>query len=309
MNKRMTNLINNHFNLFNIIIKRYLKISNILKITQFKNIISIIIYILGSILYILSLKPINFKKIECYSKLGFHCYIFLGKLVFFSALITDLSILIIINNNYSKFHLLTIFIIYFILFIIDHNSGVIYHGFYNFIAFIFFLIIILIALLYIYYFLNLIQKKKYFSIFKYIIIFVFFKLNISFYKFNHFTCQNWAKGLNISTIDNISKDFPCAINIPKSKSCYLKEIGGYVDLSSKFRPTCHDDKLLKIEKEILFKNFENLKFAKESNMNHFGFPITNQNNNGDIFGTIIYNKKKVNFYHYINKNIYINGFI
>ena len=48
------------------------------------------------------------------------------------------------------------------------------------------------------------------------------------------------------------------------------------------------------------ENLIKIKFAKESNLNHFGFPITNQNNNGDRFGTVLHNN---NFYRYINNNL------
>lgn len=159
------------------------------------------------------------------------------------------------------------------------------------------------VLLFFYYLLSLIKQRKYCSILKYIIILSFFEIVFSLYKIKHFSCKYWVKGLNSTEIDNISKDFPCKINIPIPHSCYLKEMGLYVDLTAKFRPTCASDELLKKEKEILFETFKKLKFSNESNMTHFGLPITNQNDNGDTFGTILNNKGKKNFYNYINKNI------
>ena len=263
----------------------------------------IVLYILSSITYIFSLKKVSGTNLECFSKYGLNCYFFLGKLLFLSAFLTDISIYLIIFKNYSKIHLLIIFLIYCILFLIDHNSGIIYHGFYNIITFLFFLIFISFIFYYLQYLLFLHKQKKHFLLFKLIIPFFFLYITMAISKIKFFSCKNWSKGFNGTIIDNVSKDFPCQINIPKPHSCYLKEISHYLDFTAKYQPNCSDDKVLKIEQQILFKNFRLLKFSNESKLNHFGLPITNQKNNGDIFGTILTNKGKKNFFNYINENI------
>ena len=119
----------------------------------------------------------------------------------------------------------------------------------------------------------------------------YIKLNI--YKLNHFSCDNWIKGLNNSYIDNFSEDYPCIINIPKPHSCYLSEIGPYFDFTSKYKPTCLDDKILKSEKEEFLKDFKNLKYFEISKKNHFGFPLTNTEEfNPDDYGNACYKGNK-----------------
>jgi hypothetical protein len=93
------------------------------------------------------------------------------------------------------------------------------------------------------------------------------------YKLKSFNCDNWSKGLNDSSIDNISKDYPCLIKIPSPHSCYLQEIGQYFDLSKKYRPTCLDPNILKKEKNNFLKDLKELKYYNISKKNHFGFPL------------------------------------
>ena len=113
------------------------------------------------------------------------------------------------------------------------------------------------------------------------------------YRTLHFSCEYWAKGLNNSFIDNKSKDYPCFINIPEKHSCFLSEIGKYFDLTNRYRPTCLDAKLLASEKRKYIERFKNLKYAKESKMNHFGYPLTNDGRFGpDDFNTWFYRKRK-----------------
>ena len=263
----------------------------------------IFLYILSSFIYILSLSKIKGTHMECFSKQGLQCYFFLGKLIFLSAFLTDISIYLIIFKNYSKLHLLIIFLIYSSLFFIDHNSGIIYHGFYNIMAFLFFLILVFFIFYYLHYLLFLLKQKKLFLLLKLMIPFFILHTNFIVTKFKFFSCENWSKGFNNTIIDNLSKDFPCQINIPKPHSCYLKEIGHYIDFTGKYQPNCSVDDILKIENKILFKNVKLLKYSNESKLNHFGLPITNQKNNGDIFGTILTNRGKKSFFSYINQNI------
>ena len=123
------------------------------------------------------------------------------------------------------------------------------------------------------------------------------------YKLKSFNCDNWSKGLNDSSIDNIAKDYPCLIKIPNPHSCYLQEIGQYFDLSKKYRPTCLDPNILKKEKNNFLKDLKELKYYNISKKNHFGFPLTNTDNiNPYEFGNICYKVNK-SFEDYIYDNI------
>ena len=132
-----------------------------------------------------------------------------------------------------------------------------------------------------------------------ILVFLFFLLpsliftSFKIYKSYNFNCDNWIKGLNDSFIDNKSKKYPCSIKIPKNHSCYLSEIGPYFDFTSKYRPTCLDDNILKKEKKSILNNFKNLKFSEISENNHFAFPLTNTNDCDPYdYGSLCYKGKK-----------------
>ena len=91
---------------------------------------------------------------------------------------------------------------------------------------------------------NIYKKSKYIFIILFINPFLILIIIYKIYKKHHFFCIDWDKGLNDSYIDNYSKDYPCRINIPQNNSCFLAEIGPYIDFSSLYRPTCNDTKLI-----------------------------------------------------------------
>ena len=159
---------------------------------------------------------------------------------------------------------------------------------------------ILIFIHYIYY---LLKRKKYFYFILILIILSYIIISLKKYKLNHFNCDNWSKGFNNTSIDNISKDYPCKIKIPKPHSCYLKEIGSYFDLTNKYRLTCLEPKRLKNDKNNFLKDIGNIKFYHISKKNHFGFPLTNTDNiNPYEYGTFCYKGKK-RIIDYIYNNI------
>ena len=255
----------------------------------FKNLFIIIIYFSSAFFYILSLTHIEGLGMNCFSREGIQCCFILAQLTLISGLLTGLSIYIIFYKKYNKIHFLIIIIIYFLLYVFDHNSDIVKHGLYNFIGFfsttsLFFLILNFSRFL-----IFLIKKKLYLMSFLVFIPFPFLYFIIKIYKANHFSCVNWDKGLNNTYIDNSSKDFPCIINIPKPNSCYLSEIGPFFDFSSKYRPTCFDKKIMEKEKQNFLKDFETLNFSELSQKNHFGFPLTNTEEFiPDEYGNMLY---------------------
>ena len=254
-----------------------------------KNIFILIFYFLGGFFYILSLTHIEGLGMNCFSHEGIQCCYILAEMTLISGLITGLSIYIILYKKYNKIHLLIIIIIYLLLYLFDHHSDIVKHGFYNFIGFfsivfLFFLILNLIRIL-----ILLIIKKLYIISFLVIIPFPILYYIIKIYKSHHFSCVNWNKGLNNTYIDNSSEDFPCIINIPKPNSCYLSGIGPYFDFSAKYRPTCLDKNIMEKEKYNFLKDLETLNFSEISQKNHFGFPLTNTEDFfPDDYGNMLY---------------------
>ena len=268
-----------------------------------KDFLIIFLYIFGAIFYLYSLRRIHGPKMKCFSKVGLNCYYYLGKLLLISALSANISLYLIIFKNYSKIHLFIIFLIYSYLFYIDQNNGIAKHGFYNMIVFLIIFIVLFFISIYIHY-LYFFYKKNIFLLIIYIIPLPLYYFFFNIYKMSHFSCSDWAKGLNNTIIDNNYKNYPCKINISKPHTCYLNDIGPYIDLTSFYRPTCLNKKLLEFEKEILLKNFKKLKYSNESIMYNFGLPLTNNKNfDSNLYGTILYTNGKKNFFKDINNNI------
>jgi hypothetical protein len=262
------------------------------------NIKIITIYTFGSLFYYWSLVKINPRTIVCFKEWHFKCFYKIAEYVLISAITISISIYLILFFKLNKFHILIIVIIYSYFFYKDHNNGLVFHGIYNFLLFIFLLFLLFIIFCYstcIYFFSKKLSNRYLFFIILFLTPFspIFFFLN--FYKLNHFSCKNWAKGLNNTYIDNTSKDYPCLINIPENNACYLTELGPYFDITSKFRPTCLNDKLLKSQR-IFFLNSmkrQKTKYLNISNQKHFGYPITtNEKYSMSEFGNTIFRGKK-----------------
>ena len=267
----------------------------------------ILIYILnlfGVIFYLLSLAKIKGIVMECYGFKGVECYYRLAKLLLISSIFKSITIYLIIIKKYHFIHIIIIFIIYIVLLLIDHNTGIIKHGLYNFIGQLFITSLLLMFLFFISLLYHLYKKSKYFLLFLTIIPLPFLIINLRIYKLHHFSCDNWVKGLNNSYIDNNDKDYPCTINIPEKHSCYLSEIGPFFDLTKVYRPNCLDPKLLNSEKNKFINRFKHLNYSKESQMNHFGYPLTNDGRFGpDDFATLYFKEKRKNFEEEIKNNI------
>ena len=249
--------------------RKLLKINN--------NLLLFLLYIIASISYLLSLHEMEGISMTCYKRNRIQCLYILISLTLISSFLISISLFLIIIKNYKKFHLLIIFIIYFVLYIKDHNDKIIKHGLYNFIAFIVFTIIIFLIFCFIYLFIYLIKRRKFCKFISLTIFLNYFIYKIKIYKSNHFSCNNWTKGLNNSDIDNISKNFPCKIDTLKPNSCYISEIGKYFDFNKLYGHNCLESDLMKYEKIKFLKEISNLKYLNISNKSIFGYPLTNNN--------------------------------
>ena len=289
-----------------IIHSSYLKIknnkNNNLNKTIF-NLFLFIYYILGILLYFLSLKRIYGLEMKCFSKSGIFCFYIIAKIILISSILTSSSLYLIIFHNYFKFHIIIIILIYSALFYYDHDNGIEKHGLYNIIIFILSTSLLFILLSYCHYLYSLYKKRNYNLFFISIIPFLCFYFIFRIYKYKGLSCTNWEKGFNNSFIDNYSKDYPCLISIPKPHSCFLPGIGPFIDFSKRIRPTCQEVNLLKSERKNLLNDLKKIKYFDESKNNLFGYPITNNDNkNPDDFGTICMSLKE-NFFDYINNNV------
>ena len=270
-----------------------------IKISNYKiNVKISILYNIGALFYYWSLVRLNINDIICFKEKNLNCFYSIAQYVLISSIIINISIYIIFIFKLNKFHFFNIFIIYLFFLFINHDSGLIRHGIYNFLGFIFLLFFSLLLLCYITFIYFISKKLKYNNIFFVILIlisFSFFFVFFNIYKLYHFSCNNWGKGLNDTYIDNTSKDYPCLINIPNNHSCYLSEIGKYIDLSSKFRPTCLYNNLLESQSEYFLKSIKTykVKYYEISNKNYFGYPLTNNDkfNIIDFGNTFIKGKK------------------
>ena len=259
-------------------------------------------FIIASILfYLLSLWHIQALDMKCFNRYGVQCYYLLAKLIFISSTFASISIYLILFKNYKKVNLIIIIIIYSFLFYIDHDNGIIKHGFYNIITFIISTVFLCFLIIFIHYLYYLLKNKKFFLLFIILIILSYIIISLHIYKFNHFNCETWDKGLNDSSIDNISKYYPCIIKIPQPHSCYLKEIGPHFDLTTKYNLKCSRPSL-KEEKNNFLEDIKNIKYSNISKKNHFGFPLTNTDNiNPYEYGTFCYKGiKKIQDYIYEN---------
>jgi hypothetical protein len=123
------------------------------------------------------------------------------------------------------------------------------------------------------------------------------------YKLSHFSCDNWAQGLNKSFVDNLNKDYPCDIIIPQPHSCYISELGHFFDFVEKYSPNCQDAKLIQIEKKKFLKDLEKIKYFNISKKTDFGYPLTNNDQyNPNFFGCMAY-PGNISFEDYIKENI------
>lgn len=260
---------------------------NFLNPQRRKNLLLFMLYIIGAIFYSLSLCHLNESKMKCFNQIGAQCYYVLCILGFIASCFTVISIYIIIIFNFNKLHLSIITFIYFLFYLIDHNFGVEKHGLLNFLGFIFISLVLFLLVLYIHMIYFFIKKRRYISviilIFPFLLIYVFFKI----YKATHFSCVGWEKGLNDTSIDNSSKDYPCNIEIPSPHRCYLGELGPYANFILLLKQNCQDPNLLKQEKQKFLNDMKNLKYFEKSKKNHFGYPLTNKGDfNANDYGTI-----------------------
>ena len=111
------------------------RIDNLIYIIKIINLKIMLLYLSGFYIYFYSLTPITGVKMSCFKWKGVKCYDSLAILIVIASIFISISIFLIINLKYSKFHLLFIIIITIFLFLLDHEDGLQKHGFFNSILF------------------------------------------------------------------------------------------------------------------------------------------------------------------------------
>ena len=230
------------------------------KISKICNIPSLLLFIVSYYFYYLSLEKC-FEGEEACSKKWEWIMLKLAQLII-SIIIIIFLILLIIFDKISKFHLIHFILVFICFYYYSHSDSFQDHGAFNLAGFfiIFFLFLLLFLILKI---LLLILKIKY-KFFLFLSLLLLY--NIPKEPMN---CNDWAKGLNNTYIENDKNKYGCQIIFPKR--CSYKIIAYTQDIS-KFWPKNCKNKNRNSKEKIL-------KFLKSSYINSntlkFGFPLTN----------------------------------
>ena len=125
-----------------------------------KNKILILLIIISITFYIFSLCHIKALDMKCYNKKGVECFYLLATLTFISSIFISIVIYCIFYKNYTKIYLIYIILIYLLIFYLDHDDGLVKHGFFNILLFIISTLVLTIILNFIHYLFYLLKKKK-----------------------------------------------------------------------------------------------------------------------------------------------------
>ena len=227
-----------------------------------------ILFLLAYYLYYLSLE----KCLEGFDICGVKVKWILKKLsqAIISYFILALLFELILLNMVSKFHLFHVLIVYSYFYGYSHGLDFDDHGYFNFLGCITIVSLILLALLPFNLLLFFIKKKnKNYTLTYIAFLFIIFILYL-FISNSYMNCDEWAKGLNNTYIDNNINIHGCFIKSPKI--CPYK-LGKYVFDFSKWRGIeCYKNKENTKEKLLLFTN----KPYINKKTKRIGFPLVNK---------------------------------
>ena len=191
--------------------------------------------------------------------------------VVLSSLILSILIEGMIFKIISKLHLLHIFFVYIYFFYYSHGIDFHDHGFFNFIGCLIVIILILLVLtpLNIIIYLIIVKKNKIYTLifFSFLLIFVSLTLKISK---TYMNCDDWARGLNNTIIENDINKYSCSITFPKF--CPYK-IGKYIFDFSKIKGKKCDEMKQDTKKNLL--SISKNHYINEKTK-HIGLPLTNK---------------------------------
>ena len=171
---------------------------------------------------------------------------------------------LIIYKIISKLHLLHFALTFTSFYYYSHSVFFHDHGGFNLIA-LFIVLFITLVLIFIIKFIFSIFTEEY----KYKILSILILVLLNNVFIDPFNCDDWAKGLNNTYIENDINKHGCRIRIPKQ--CDFKLIGYTQDLSRISHTSCSDKK--KDSKATILKYSKSPYINK--NTTKFGFPLTN----------------------------------
>ena len=177
--------------------------------------IAIFFFIVSYYFYYLSLEKCFIGEGECSLRWKW----ILKKIIqlVISILIIIILMLLIIYNIISKLHLIHLIITFILFYEYSHSTYFHDHGGFNLIGLFFVLFLFIIIILIIKLFLFIFRIK-----YKYKLLFSLFLLiyyNILLFPLN---CDDWAKGLNNTYIENDENKYGCQIQFPKKCTYKLK---------------------------------------------------------------------------------------
>ena len=224
--------------------------------------ISLLLFIISYYCYYLSLEKCFKGEDRCsknfnWIKLKLSQYIISVVLIIF-------LFALIIYKIISKLHLIHFIMTFICFYNYSHSVYFHDHGLFNFIGLFFVLFLSIIFLFILKIFLAIVKNK-----FKYKFIAIFVLLLLFNVIVDPYNCDDWAKGLNNTYIENDVNKYGCQIQFPKK--CVYKLIGYTQDLSFWSGRNC-SNKGRNARKNIL-------RFSKSPYINKntlkFGFPLTN----------------------------------
>ena len=228
-----------------------------------------LMFLISYLLYFFSLEKCLEGFDECGTK---NVWIIIKSIeAIFSSLILSILIEGMIFKIISRFHLFHIFFIYICFFIYSHGIDFHDHGFFNLLGCLALIILILLVLtpLNILLYLLIIKKNKIYTLILGFFLLIFFSLSRKISS-SYMNCDDWARGLNNTIIENDKNKYSCSITFPKF--CPYK-IGKYFFDFSKFKGMRCEEIKQDTKKNLLSISKSN--YINESTK-HIGLPLTNK---------------------------------
>ena len=189
------------------------------------------------------------------------------KQLIISVMIINFLLVLIIHKIISKFHLFHFIITFIRFYYYSHSAYYHDHGAFNIIFFFLFIFLFLLLLLIIKFIIFVLRIKYRYKLILTILLLFCYNLII-----NPTSCDDWAKGLNNTYIDNNSSKYGCRIVFPKN--CDYKVIQFTQDISLLSFISCSNK--IKNAKEVILKHSRS-PYVNENTLK-FGFPLTNNEN-------------------------------
>ena len=278
-----------------ILLKReIIKISKWFLSENIFNILAFIFLFVARYFYIKSLLGCNGEEFDCIIKSGIK-YILDDIFYLILSVIFLLCFLFLFLLKLCSFYQLFIFILIIIELIFkDNGDSFLHHGIFN-LASLFILLFLgglfinLIILT-----INLCKKREYYPLIKFFMITnllnIFIYLNIK----DKYFCNDWAKGLNDTYINNDKTIYSCSINIP-TKKCLIDIFSPIFDYNKLMNINCN---VRKEGEKYLLKNVS--LFKKSKKINKIGYPITIGKKKEIKGSSAMYYKTLLNF---VNNNL------